>query len=68
MQRSVSLSSAEAKYFGGMMAARDVMFLRDLLLDLGIYYRRRAFRHPDDPVGLQVCHRHVVGSGGLQED
>ena len=36
MQRSVSLSSAEAEYFGGMMAARDVMFLRDLLLDLGV--------------------------------
>ena len=36
MQRSVSLSSAEAEYFGGMMAARDVIFLRDLLLDLCI--------------------------------
>ena len=36
MQRSVSLSSAEAEYLGGMMAARDVIFLRDLLLDLGI--------------------------------
>ena len=34
--RSVSLSSAEAEYFGGVMAARDVMFLRDLLLDLGV--------------------------------
>ena len=36
MKYSVSLSSAEAEYFGGMMAARDVIFLRNLLLDLGI--------------------------------
>ena len=36
MQKSVSLSSAEAEYFGAMMAARDVVFLRDLLVDLGI--------------------------------
>ena len=36
MQRSVSLSSAEAEYFGAMMAARDVIFARELLVDLGI--------------------------------
>ena len=35
MQRSVSLSSAEAEYFGAMMAARDILWLRDLLVDLG---------------------------------
>ena len=35
-QKSVSLSSAEAEYFGGMLAARDLLFLRDILLDLGI--------------------------------
>jgi hypothetical protein len=34
MQKSVSLSSAEAEYFGAMMAARDLLFLRDLLGDL----------------------------------
>ena len=36
MQKSVSLSSAEAEYFGAMMTARDVIFIRDLLFDLGI--------------------------------
>ena len=36
MQKSVSLSSAEAEYFGAMMTARDVIFIRELLLDLGI--------------------------------
>ena len=35
-QKSVSLSSAEAEYFGGMLTARDLLWLRDLLLDLGI--------------------------------
>ena len=36
MQRSVSLSSAEAEYFGAMLAAREVLFIRDLLLAFGI--------------------------------
>ena len=36
MQKSVSLSSAEAEYFGAMMAARDLAWLRDLLVDLGV--------------------------------
>ena len=34
MQHSVSLSSAEAEYFGAMMAARETVFLRDVLVDL----------------------------------
>ena len=36
MQKSLTLSSAEAEFFGAMMAARDVVFIRDLLLDLGV--------------------------------
>ena len=36
MQRSVTLSSAEAEFFGAMLAARDVVFVRELLLDLAI--------------------------------
>ena len=31
MQKSVSLSSAEAEYFGGMMTGRELIFIRDLL-------------------------------------
>ena len=30
------ISSAEAEYFGAMLAARDVVFIRDLLLDLNV--------------------------------
>ena len=33
-QRSVSLSSAEAEYFGAMMVSRDLVWLRDLLTDM----------------------------------
>ena len=36
MQRSVTLSSAEAEYFGAMIAARDVIFIREVMIDLGI--------------------------------
>ena len=34
-QRSVSLSSAEAEYFGAMLAAKEGMFMREVLVDLG---------------------------------
>ena len=36
MQRSVTLSSAEAEFFGAMLAAKEMMFIRELLIDLGI--------------------------------
>ena len=36
MQRSVSLSSAEAEYFGAMLAATEVVWRRDLLFDLSL--------------------------------
>ena len=36
MQRSVTLSSAEAEYFGAMLAAKEVIFVRELLLDLAV--------------------------------
>jgi hypothetical protein len=35
-QRSVSLSSTEAEFFAAMMAAREVVHLRDVLSDLGL--------------------------------
>lgn len=34
-QRSVSLSSAEAEYFGAMLAAKELIFTREILVDLG---------------------------------
>ena len=36
MQRSVTLSSAEAEYFGAMLASRDLVFLRELLVELAV--------------------------------
>ena len=36
MQRSVTLSSAEAEFFGAMLAAKEMMFVRELFIDLGI--------------------------------
>ena len=35
MQRSVTLSSAEAEFFGAMLACKKMIFFRDLLIDLG---------------------------------
>lgn len=35
MQRSVTLSSAEAEFFGAMLACKEMIFFRDLLIDLG---------------------------------
>ena len=36
MQRSVSLSSAEAEYFGAMLVAKEVMFFREILVELDV--------------------------------
>ena len=36
MQRSVTLSSAEAEFFGAMLALKDTIWLREILLDLGL--------------------------------
>ena len=36
MQKSVTLSSAEAEYFGAMIATRDGIFVHDVLMDLGL--------------------------------
>ena len=35
VQRSVSFSSAESEMFGAILAVKDGIFYRDLLLDLG---------------------------------
>ena len=37
MQRSVSLSSAEAEFFGCMLALKDTLWVRQLLIDLGVF-------------------------------
>ena len=35
-QKSVTLSSAEAEYFGAMMATRDALFVLEIMIDLGL--------------------------------
>ena len=37
MQRSVSLSSAEAEFFGCMLSLKDTLWIRQLLIDLGVF-------------------------------
>ena len=37
MQRSVSLSSAEAEFFGCMLALKDTLWIRQLLIDLNVF-------------------------------
>ena len=44
MQKSVALSTAEAEYFGAMLAAKEAIFLRELLIEFGI--------HPDGPTTI----------------
>ena len=36
VQKSVTLSSAESEYFGATLAAKEGLWLRDLLTDLGV--------------------------------
>ena len=36
MQRSVTLSSAEAEFFGCMLALKDTLWIRQVLLDLNL--------------------------------
>ena len=60
MQRSVSLSSAEAEYFGGMMAARDLVWIRDLLVDLGIVLDGPSVIQSDSKSAIDMSHDPVA--------
>ena len=55
MQRSVTLSSAEAEYFGAMMAARDVIFVRELLIDLSIDITCPSTIHTDSKSAVDMA-------------
>ena len=55
MQRSVTLSSAEAEYFGAMMAARDVIFVRELLMDLSIDVTGPSTIHTDSKSAVNMA-------------
>ena len=57
---------AEAEFFGTMLAAKEVIFIRDLLIDLGfIIDAASVIIHQ---VRLQVCRRHGLRPRRLQED
>ena len=60
MQRSVTLSSAEAEFFGAMLAAKEVIFIREPW----IFHRRRQHHQ----LRQQIRHRHGLRSCCLQED
>ena len=76
MQKSVSLSSAEAEYFGAMMAARDLIWLRDLLVDLRIKMSGPTVIRSDsksavgmafDPIAFKQT-KHIMRAGYFLRD
>ena len=76
VQKSVSLSSAEAEYFGAMLAARDVVFFRDLLVDLDIRPRGPTVIYSDsksavdmsiDPVAFKQT-KHIMRAAAFLRD
>ena len=76
MQRSVSLSSAEAEYFGAMMAARDLMFVRELLIELGIQLSGPSIIYSDsksavgmasDPIAFKKT-KHILRAAEFLRD
>jgi len=76
MQRSVSLSSAEAEYFGAMLAAKEVVFIRDLLVDLGVAPSGASQVYSDsksaidmsfDPVAFKKT-KHIMRAGAFLRD
>ena len=54
MQHSVSLSSAEAEFFGAMLAAKDLLFLRDLFTALGIGLGGATVVHSDSKSAVDM--------------
>ena len=76
MQKSVSLSSAEAEYFGAMMAARDLIFARDLLVELAIPLESPSVMWSDsksavdmsrDPVAFKMT-KHILRAAEFLRD
>jgi len=76
MQRSVSLSSAEAEYFGAMLAAKEVVFIREILVDLGVAPSGASRVYSDsksaidmsfDPVAFKKT-KHIMRAGAFLRD
>jgi hypothetical protein len=72
----VSLSSAEAEYFGAMLASRDILFLRDVFVELGILFNSPTIIHCDsksavgmsfDPVAFKNT-KHIMRAAEFLRD
>jgi hypothetical protein len=75
-QRSVSLSSAEAEFFGAMLCAREVTFIRELLLDLALPFHNPSVIFSDskssvdmslDPVAFKKT-KHILRAAEFLRD
>ena len=59
MQHSISLSSAEAEYFGAMLALKELMFFRELLFALGLLHKGATTIYTDSKSAVDLSHDHV---------
>ena len=56
MQRSVALSSAEAEYFGAMLAARELLFAIDLALEFGLELQGPSVIYCDSKSAVEMAY------------
>ena len=56
MQRSVALSSAEAEYFGAMLAARELLFAIDLALEFGLEFQGPGVIYCDSKSAVEMAY------------
>ena len=75
-QRSVTLSSAEAEFFGAMLAAKDIIFIRELLTELSILIEGPSIMYSDsrsavilafDPVAFKNT-KHILRAAEFLRD
>ena len=76
MQRSITLSSAEAEFFGAMLAAKELIFHRELCVDLGITFDAPSTIYSDsksavdlafDPVAFKKT-KHILRAAEFLRD
>ena len=60
MQHSISLSSAEAEYFGAMLALKDLIFFRELLYVLGHTFNGPTIMYTDSKSAVALSLDHVI--------
>ena len=60
MQHSISLSSAEAEFFGAMLALKEVIFFRELLVVLKLLSKGATMIHTDSSSAVALSLDHVL--------